>query len=34
VPTPLTIRVIGKPLRPDAELPTQWHFSLGDTDFF
>jgi GNAT superfamily N-acetyltransferase len=34
VPTSQTIRVIGKPLRPDAELPTEWYFSLGDTDFF
>jgi GNAT superfamily N-acetyltransferase len=34
VPTTQTIRVIGKPLRPDAELPERWHFSLGDTDFF
>jgi GNAT superfamily N-acetyltransferase len=34
VPTPMTIRVIGKPLRPDAPLPTRWHFAPGDTDFF
>jgi GNAT superfamily N-acetyltransferase len=34
VPTTQTIRVIGKPLRPDAQLPERWHFSLGDTDFF
>lgn len=34
VPTPMTIRVIGKPLRPDARLPEQWHFAPGDTDFF
>ena len=34
VPTPMTIRVIGKPLRPGAELPRRWHFALGDTDFF
>jgi GNAT superfamily N-acetyltransferase len=34
VPTPMTIRVIGKPLVPDVSLPTQWHFAPGDTDFF
>jgi GNAT superfamily N-acetyltransferase len=34
VPTQQTIRVIGKPLRPGAELPAKWYFSLGDTDFF
>jgi hypothetical protein len=34
LPTRQTIRVIGKPLRPDAEVPADWHFSLGDTDFF
>jgi GNAT superfamily N-acetyltransferase len=33
VPTRETIRVIGKPLRPDAALPREWYFSLGDTDF-
>ena len=33
VPTPQTIRVIGKPLTAGAEPPTAWHFSLGDTDF-
>jgi GNAT superfamily N-acetyltransferase len=33
-PTPMTIRVIGKPLVPDASLPESWHFSPGDTDFF
>jgi GNAT superfamily N-acetyltransferase len=33
VPTPQTIRVIGKPLHPDAVLPERWYFSLGDTDF-
>jgi hypothetical protein len=32
-PSTRTIRVIGKPLRPDARLPSRWHFSLGDTDF-
>lgn len=34
VPTPMTIRVIGKPLAPGAVLPDRWHFSPGDTDFF
>jgi GNAT superfamily N-acetyltransferase len=34
VPTPMTIRVIGKALRPGAELPAHWHFTPGDTDFF
>jgi hypothetical protein len=34
VPTPMTIRVIGKPLEAGAELPTRWHFAPGDTDFF
>jgi GNAT superfamily N-acetyltransferase len=38
IPTPRTIRFIGKRLRDDApELPKQrdaWHFSLGDLDFF
>jgi GNAT superfamily N-acetyltransferase len=34
VPTPMTIRVIGKPLRDDAALPVRWHFAPGDTDFF
>jgi hypothetical protein len=34
VPTPMTIRVIGKPLVPDASLPAAWHFAPGDTDFF
>ena len=33
VPTPQTIRVIGKPLVAGARLPTVWYFSLGDTDF-
>ncbi len=32
VPTPRTIRVIGKPLVPEAPLPAAWHFALGDTD--
>jgi GNAT superfamily N-acetyltransferase len=34
VPTPMSIRVIGKPLREGASLPTRWHFAPGDTDFF
>jgi GNAT superfamily N-acetyltransferase len=34
VPTPMTIRVIGKPLRAGTTLPERWHFSPGDTDFF
>jgi hypothetical protein len=38
VPTPRTIRFIGKRLTPEApELPKRrdaWHFTLGDLDFF
>lgn len=34
VPTPITIRVIGKPLGSDARLPDRWHFAPGDTDIF
>lgn len=34
VPSPQTIRVIGKPLSEGASLPKRWHFSLGDTDIF
>jgi GNAT superfamily N-acetyltransferase len=37
VPTPRTIRFIGKKLRPGAALPHDrraWRFSLGDLDFF
>jgi GNAT superfamily N-acetyltransferase len=34
VPTPMSIRVIGKPLREGASLPARWHFAPGDTDFF
>ena len=38
VPTPRTIRFIGKRLTDDApELPKRrdaWHFTLGDLDFF
>jgi hypothetical protein len=38
VPTPRTIRFIGKRLTPDApELPKRrdaWWFTLGDLDFF
>ena len=33
IPMPLTMRVIGKPLSPGTEVGTDWHFSLGDTDF-
>jgi hypothetical protein len=38
VPTPRTIRFIGKRITEDApELPKRrdaWHFTLGDLDFF
>jgi GNAT superfamily N-acetyltransferase len=37
VPTPSAIRLIGRALQPDAELPhgrERWRFSLGDTDIF
>ena len=34
VPTPMTIRVIGKPLRADASLPARWYLAPGDTDIF
>jgi GNAT superfamily N-acetyltransferase len=37
VPTPKTIRFIGKPLQPQATLLAgrgAWHFTLGDTDIF
>jgi GNAT superfamily N-acetyltransferase len=34
VPTPITIRVIGKALGPEARLPERWHFAPGDTDIF
>ena len=34
VPTPVTIRVIGKPLHSDARLPERWHFAPGDSDIF
>src|SRR5262249_51403887 len=37
VPTPESIRLIGKPLADGARLPAdgrQWHFSLGDSDIF
>lgn len=37
VPTPASIRLIGKPLSRGARLPAdgkQWHFSLGDSDIF
>ena len=35
VPTPMTIRLIGRPLAGDLPVgPRAWHFALGDTDFF
>jgi GNAT superfamily N-acetyltransferase len=37
IPTPQTIRLIGKPLAVTARLPSDgrdWQFSLGDTDIF
>jgi GNAT superfamily N-acetyltransferase len=37
VPTPESIRLIGKPLADGVRLPQdgrQWHFSLGDSDIF
>jgi hypothetical protein len=34
VPAPGTIRVIGKPLRDGVQVPSQWDFTLGDTDIF
>jgi GNAT superfamily N-acetyltransferase len=37
VPTPESIRFIGKPLAEQVELPATrraWHFTLGDLDFF
>ena len=37
VPTPQTIRLIGKPLAAEARLPADgcdWQFSLGDSDIF
>jgi GNAT superfamily N-acetyltransferase len=34
VPSPQTIRVIGKPLSESARLTERWHFSPGDTDIF
>jgi GNAT superfamily N-acetyltransferase len=37
VPTPESIRFIGKPLADDVELPARrdaWRFTLGDLDFF
>lgn len=37
VPTPQTIRLIGKPLTEVVRLPAdgrRWHFSLGDSDIF
>jgi L-amino acid N-acyltransferase YncA len=34
VPAPLTLDFMGKPLQEGFELPSSWHLSLGDTDFF
>lgn len=34
VPSPIKIRVIGKPLRAGAKVPERWHFTPGDTDIF
>ncbi|MDX6514118.1 MAG: hypothetical protein QOE36_3622 [Gaiellaceae bacterium] len=37
LPTPQTIRVLAKTVEPGLELPARtrdWHFMLGDTDFF
>jgi hypothetical protein len=37
VPTPQTMRLMGKPLREGARLPRDgrdWYFSLGDCDIF
>ena len=34
LPTPVRIRVIGKPLASDARLPDRWHFAPGDSDIF
>ncbi len=37
VPTPESIRFIGKPLADEVELPARrdaWRFTLGDLDFF
>jgi hypothetical protein len=37
VPTPESIRFIGKPLGGGVELPARrdaWRFTLGDLDFF
>ena len=31
-PTPMRIRLIGRAL--EGELPLDWHFTLGDTDYF
>jgi hypothetical protein len=34
VPTPKTIRVLGKALRPEGKLDGDWQFQLGDFDVF
>jgi hypothetical protein len=34
LPSPLTLDFMGLSLQPDCPLPTSWHLSLGDTDFF
>jgi len=34
VPTPKTIRVLGKQLRPEGSLAGEWQFQLGDFDVF
>ncbi|MCP9487445.1 MAG: hypothetical protein MSC30_16475, partial [Gaiellaceae bacterium MAG52_C11] len=34
LPTPKPIRVLGKRLRPEADLEGPWQFQLGDFDIF
>jgi hypothetical protein len=34
LPAPLKLDFMGKPLQDGFELPSSWHLSLGDTDFF
>ncbi|MDX6515001.1 MAG: hypothetical protein QOH73_667 [Gaiellaceae bacterium] len=34
LPAPLTLDFMGRPLQERFTLPTDWHLSLGDTDFF
>lgn len=34
VPAPLTLDFMGRALQEGTELPSSWHLSLGDTDFF